>query len=338
VYVFRLLLNLNGASDARIRYFRISKMDFAPLYAAAEQCGWAALIIDLLERGSDRAYLHVQQNLQAQHQGFALACEISYTPLWATRYPPSARQMLRRSLVHEDGSNGVTLLSDLDDENLQAHAHRELDVWPPCRHKTNVTIRKIRSLTDDECLTLECHECDRLVLTAADRETINLGSEQAMREDYIQCDLYWPGLDEPVASNDTRATQFATAGISQALLEALRTLRVPVSATPAALCPVDFPETAVAVAAIHETLRTAGDGLMICPAELMGMLAQTAVYAVVVYHGECRVSDVDLPPGYSAWLERWMRRAVNTVTGGSKKRMREAVVDPGELLEKVRVD
>lgn len=338
MYVFRLSVYPHGAAQAQTRYFRINQLKIESLYAVAELHTWAALVIDLIEQASDRAYLHAQQNLQAQDQEFALAREMSNARLWATRCPPTARQMLMRSLVHECGNTGVPLLSDLDDENLQAHADQELDVWPPCGHKTTVTFRKVGSLTESDCLTLECNKCDQRVLTKADRETILLGNGQAIREDYIQCDLYWAALDEPIASTDLVATLFGTAAIGEALLEALDTMRVPVSATPASLCAVNFAETAVAMAALHEHPKLAGSVLKVCPGELMAMLAQKAVEAIVVLHGGSCTSDIDLPPGYSAWLERLVRRAVNTVTGGSRQRTREAVANLGELLDKVRMD
>jgi len=139
VYIFRLLAHLHASQSVRTCYFRFSKADLALLYRAAEHREWAKLIIDLIERGSDRAFLHVQQALQRQHAGAALTCDMICAPHWSTCYPPSAQEMLKRSLTLDHGETGATLLSDLDDENLGAHAGQVLQAWLPCGHRTEIT-------------------------------------------------------------------------------------------------------------------------------------------------------------------------------------------------------
>lgn len=344
IYLFRLCASLSPPKPGvpaieTTLFFHFHKLQLEPLYTAAETHAWADLILSLIERSTDRAYLHVQQNLHSRHPGAALACDMLYASHWGSRWPPTPQQMVKRSMACQDqGGNAVTLLSDLDDENLRAHADERLEVWLPCGCKTSVTIRGIEALSEPECLTLECNECNRLVLTSADRDTLGLEAEQAIRDEYAQFDLYWAGLDEPIPVNDTQAADYSTAKVFEALLEALDTLRVPESTSPASLCPARFPETLVILAGLRDMLQSAQAILSVCPAELVAMLERTAVSAITSYCGEPQAGDLDLPPGYRVWLSRWMRRTVNSLTGGSRKRTKEAVASLGPLLEKARVD
>lgn len=118
------------------------------LNAAHNAHPWLDLLFNLVYRCSDRAYLHVQEQLRAYDPTTMVHQELMWTNVWNSQpnLPGHEILMTRLECVLEDGSK--ISLSSLDAENLAAHAAQPLSIVLPCGHTQLYMYAMIRAMPD----------------------------------------------------------------------------------------------------------------------------------------------------------------------------------------------
>lgn len=112
--------------DGEVNYFfQLSDRDLQLTLSLNVVCSvhlWLDLLSNLIYRRSDRAYLHVEKQLQAQDPAAAAQQEALWVSVWDSEPNITGRDMLMSRLKCELQNGTKVALSDLDPENLAAHS------------------------------------------------------------------------------------------------------------------------------------------------------------------------------------------------------------------------
>jgi hypothetical protein len=109
------------------------------LNAAHNPYPWLDLLFNLVYRCSDRAYLHVHEQLLAHVPTYASQQEALWAAFWNTQSCESGRELFMSRLQCQLADGSEIALSDLDPENLAAHAQQPLRVLLACGHTQRFT-------------------------------------------------------------------------------------------------------------------------------------------------------------------------------------------------------
>lgn len=285
------------------------------LNAAHNAHPWLDLLFNLVYRCSDRAYLHVQEQLRAYDPTTMVHQELMWTNIWNSQpnLPGHEILMTRPECVLEDGSK--ISLSSLDAKNLAAHAAQPLSIVLPCAHTQFSMYAVIRAMPDHKCLEASCRKCSRPVLGPADVIALSNRLNRVERYNFYWAEVELAALDAPVLVTE-REIEASVDEVCGVLEDTLHGLEVPSSATPTALSLVGTPETQVVLRALQQELRNAGNVVQATPVKLLHGLESGAMNVLgrFMVGGE-EVLAACLPPGLLEFLGRWFRMTVNDLSG-----------------------
>jgi hypothetical protein len=278
----------DDASNATHYTYQLSDVELRgtfALNAAHNAHPWLDLLFNLVYRCSDRAYLHVQEQLRLQDLTTMLQQEFMWSGVWNTapNIPGHELLMTRLECQLEDGSK--VALSELDAENLAAHAGQMLNILLPCGHSQMYMYALLRAMPDHKCLEASCRKCSQPVLGPGD--VIALANRLNRTERYR---FYWEeaelvALDAPVLVTG-RGIEASVDEVCDALEGMLNGLEVPSSATPIALSLVGMPETQAVLRALQQELRSAGSIVQATPAKLLNGLESEAMNVLQRFMGD----------------------------------------------------
>lgn len=285
------------------------------LNAAHNAHPWLDLLFNLVYRCSDRAYLHVQEQLRAYDPTTMVHQELMWTKVWNSQpnLPGHEILMTRLECVLEDGSK--ISLSSLDAENLAAHAARPLSIVLPCGHTQLYMYAMIRAMPDHKCLEASCRKCSQPVLGPADVIALSNRLNRVERYNFYWAEVELAALDAPVLETG-REIEASVDDVCVVLEDTLHGLEMPSSVTPSAFSLAGMPETQVVLRALQQELRNAGNVVQATPTKLLHGLeleAMTVLRSFMV-DGEEESADC-LPLGLLEFLDRWFRMTVNDASG-----------------------
>jgi hypothetical protein len=285
------------------------------LNAAHNAYPWLDLLFNLVYRCSDRAYLHVQEQLLAHVPTYASQQEALWAAFWDTQPSESGRELFMSRLQCQLADGSGVALSDLDPENLAAHSQQPLRVLLACGHTQRFVYAHVRRMQDIACLEASCHKCGHPVLGPADMIALANRLSRIEREWFIWEEDYLVALDKPVSTAGWQI-EASVHNVCQALEDTLNGFDVPSSATPTALSFVHLPETQAVLHVLQQELRGAGEVFRATPSGLLQDLETESKRALMWF---IRSTDHDmtafLPPGLLAFLGKWLRRTVNSLSG-----------------------
>lgn len=246
------------------------------LNAAHNAHPWLDLLFNLVFRCSDRAYLHVQEQLRAQDPTTMVHQELLLKNVWNSQpdIPGHEILMTRLECQCEDGS--TVPLSELDAENLMAHAGQPLSIALPYGHTQLYMYAMIRAMSDLRCLEASCRECGLPVLAPADVTALSNRLNRGEMYNFYWAEIELAALDAPVLVTG-REIEASVEDVCGVLEDTLNSLEVPSLATPSALSLVSMPETQVVLRALQQELRKAGNVVQATPAKLLHGLESEAL-------------------------------------------------------------
>ena len=285
------------------------------LNAAHNAHPWLDLLFNLVYRCSDRAYLHVQEQLRAQNPTTMVHQELLWSSVWNSQPNLPGRELLMTRLECQLGDGSKIPLSNLDAENLAAHAGQPLSIVLPCGHSQLYMYAMIRAMPDHKCLEASCTKCSQPVLGPADVVALSNRLNRAERCNFSWAEVELAMLDAPVLATE-REIEASVDVVCGVLEDTLHGLEVPSSATPSLLSLVNSPETQVVLRALQQELCSAGNVVQATPAKLLHGLESEAMNVLerfMVNRDEELAAC--LPPGLLEFLARWLRRTVNDLSG-----------------------
>lgn len=284
-----------------------------------------------MHRSSDRAFLHVQQQLSTTPAS-AFHTELLYTDKWDTEPSIPGYQALMSRLTTQLPDGSVIALSDVDAENLAAHAQRSIEVHLPCGHSRAFRYERLRAMTDKASLQAECRVCKQRILGYEQTVALLNRIERTARDNFYweEVDLYV--LDGPVAARGPKM-EVSVHEVCYVLEDILHGFEVPESATPPALSLVHVPETQAVLLGLQRELRSLGGSLVVTPVELLGNFKTLAMRTL----GGVGRERAEMPPGLLELVERWLGRTVNYLAGVERVLTEAAVDDLGRQLGEVRM-
>ena len=316
--------------------FHYSVDQFETFYDLADEREWLTLMLSIIDRESDRAFLHVQRNIEAADPQFAESQEASLARRWNRKRVPSATELLMRKLQHVH-DHVVTLLSELDRENWTSHPRESLCVLLPCGHEDHISYKQSIALTVEQCLHSKCADCGKYVLTEHDAAILAIAAEKQIRKAFQRDSVYWETFDEDFR-NPNLQLHIKTSQVSKALVEALESLRAPESATPAAISLIDIPETVVVMASLREMLQVSAVEFVASAEEISDRMGLLTIKAIAQYAGGDDWMATRLPEEYSMFLGRWMNRAVHQVVKVSTPAPKGSVDEVALLMGNAKMD
>lgn len=161
--------------------------------------------------------------------------------------------------------------------------------------------------------------------------------DKEVRDDYDFSAMYWDGYDQAIDKSHS-GLDVSPKRLSEALSMTLESMRVPESATPAALCPVNFMETRSVSAALNERLQAIGGNLVVKPHDILDLLLGQATNALLRFFGSYDLALAAMPRGFMAFVKRWLNRTVNALVRNVKETMATTIDKLERQLEAVTVD
>lgn len=307
------------------------------LNAAHNAHPWLDLLFNLVFRCSDRAYLHVQEQLRAQDPTTMGHQELLLRNVWNSEPDIPGHEKLMTRLECECDDGNKVPLSELDSENLMAHAGQPLSIVLPCGHKQLYMYAMIRAMPDLRCLEASCRECGLPVLAPADVTALSNRLNRVEMYNFYWAEAELATLDVPILVT-AREIEASVEDVCWILEDTLNGLEVPSLATPSALSLVSMPETQVVLRALQQELRKAGNVVQATPAKLLHSLESEAtnVLGKLVVDGEEELAAC-LPPGLLKFLGKWLRRTVNDLSGVYRGVTDNEVDDLSSRFGRVRV-
>lgn len=276
---------------------------------------WLDLLFNLVYRCSDRACLHVQEQLRAYDPTTMVHQELMWTNVWNSQPNLPGHELLMTRLECQLADGTKVPLSSLDAENLAAHASQPLSIILPCGHTQMYMYAMIRAMPDHKCLEASCRKCSRPVLGQADVIALSNRFARVERHNFCWAEVELAMLDAPVLATE-RGIEASVDVVCGVLEDTLHGLEVPSSVTPTALSLVGMPETQVVLRALQQDLRSAGTVVQATPTKLMHRLESEAMNVLrrSIMDGNDELA-IYLPPGFFEFLARWLRRTVNDLPG-----------------------
>jgi hypothetical protein len=229
---------------------------------------WLDLLFNLAYRCSDRAYLHVQEQLRAHSPAHASQQETLWADIWDSAPSISGHDLFMSHVQCQLENGSKVFLIDLDPENVAAHANQPIRILLPCGHSQQFVYAYFRVRPDLACLEAACHTCDQPVLEPADMIALSNRLSRLEREAFCLGEADWVALDTLVMTT-TCELKVSVHDVCQILLGMLGTFEVPSSATPTALSFARLPETQAVLGVLLLELRGAGDVLRATPSGLL---------------------------------------------------------------------
>jgi hypothetical protein len=301
-YIFRLTTSWHNNHEKEVRHFQRSESEWRYLLNQGASKPWTHLFQDLFTRASDRAYLHVERQLQ----------EFKHSPIDALKWNAyeilDANRLLALNMrkVREEG----TLLCLEPIREFYGDGNRVFTVRLPCEHETTVSVRHLKSLSLAACMDATCPSCGRAILPQRDITHALHSAERYRRQRKAFDETLWKHME---ARKTNREAKIQTSGaiLCQAFTYALKSMRVPDSVSPRSVCPAWSSQAA----AILQFVREQHANWLHTFSWTMGDLYDYLVRTVDAVVFDCSgLSHADMSdqvfPGWTVFVRRWIDRTM----------------------------
>ena len=274
---------------------------------------WTALMNDLMIGASDCAVLHRRLRLDEYEMGFADHEESLWVLGWDEMPEITPNQLLANhfELVAYQEDVGVAYAPVI---SLHTYADSDnLRVRLPCNHESNISAGILKDLSREDCLTAHCatKSCGRQIMDLEDDRLLDLAREREERADWAIDQIDWERRDREVR-NGSVTTRTTGKKLYHALKSALASMKVPGSATHAALDATDFAETKIVKRHLRSILSFDNDIDWAPRTVLIELQQETSkTLKAASPFEEMEVLLLMLPPAFEEFLCKWLTRAVN---------------------------
>lgn len=279
-----------------------------------EEDSWILLLQHLMDRASDRAYLHVRERLRAHSSTLAFAHDQQWSSQWDT------------ASLHSSNS----ILVD------QLNWHEDVGAEFPC----GCIVPELSAfylmnvMTEEEAATFLCPICSDPVLdeeeTRAAFFQLEHRSDRRARLKAKIDEQCWTFLPSQLR-NASRSFEIAHGDLFDAIQDTLSTFLLPESVLPAETCPTGFAETATVTLCFSAILSIDWNKMIkITPSTMPRYLLEIAENALRQEAGLSSASGPELsrvlPVAYQEFLSRWFSRAI-TLAAYQVERRDDRVAD-----------
>ena len=301
--LFRLTTTWHNSHKKDVKHFQMSESEWRDILNQDASKQWTHLLQDLFSRASDRAYLHVQRQLQGS----------AYSPVDALKWNAyeilDANRLLALNMrkVREQG----TLLCLEPIRDFYGDDNRVFTVRLPCEHETKICVANFKTLSRAACIDATCPSCGRVILPNRDITHAIQSVERRRRQRKALDETLWKHLE---ARQFDREVKIETSGtiLCQALTHALKSMRVPESVSPRSVGPAWSDETAVFIKQARlEHGGERGGMSLITLGNLYNYLVRT-IDAVTWNCNGIAIADMSdqLFPGWQDFVRRWIKRTM----------------------------
>jgi len=304
-YHFRLTTLWHGSRKKEAREYQMSEGEWREILNQDASKEWTQLLQNLFSRASDRAYLHVERQLQGTEYFAIDALK------WGAYDVLDANRLLALNMREIREQDTLLCLEPIRD--FHSDDNRVLNVRLPCEHETMVCVAQIKTLSLAACIDMACPYCSQTILPDRDIRHAIQSAERRRRQRKALDETLWKYIEARKAERNA-SVETSGAIVSQALAHALQSMRVPESVSPRSACPA----WSIKAAAILEKSRDMyGDSTQMFSTtlcELQGYLKQT-VDSVVREHSGLRNADMSdqILPGWGSFVHRLLERTLALV-------------------------
>ena len=275
---------------------------------------WVVLLADLIHSKSDRAYLAMRNRVDQWDPEYMDNRETFSFEFWDVNPLRTAKEVLKDRL-RDAYALATGEVGPLDD--LEALGNETLELWLPCGHNTHVEADDISSMSVRDILKATCQACGRKVLTQQDEEALKCYYDRVKRYVLHADNLEWEAYSKPVRDSSS-LIEITGPALLQALEDSLESLSLLPSITPKLLNPTEYYETLYLMAKFDELLEANEDIPIMTPKILFTHLEGLAEAILTETVSNAEVLDLTLPPGFDSFLDRWLKRAVNSAVANAK--------------------
>ena len=299
-FIFRLTTIWHNSRKKEVSQFQMSESEWQNIPNQDTSKPWTHLLQDLFTRASDRAYLHVDRQLQGS----------AYSPINALKWNAydilDANRLLALNMreIRDQG----TLLCLLPIRDFYGDPNRVFAVRLPCEHESTISIASLKTLSWAACIDMACPLCGSTILPNRDIKHAIYSVERRRRQREGLDETLWRHIEARKINREARIDSSGSV-MCQALTHALRSMQVPESVSPRSVCPAWSGE---ALAILERSRREHGDSVKLVSmalGDLHGYLTRT-VDAVVYKRLGVRNADMSdqVLPGWMVFVRRWMDR------------------------------
>lgn len=301
-YIFRLTTIWHDSRGKEVRNFKMSESEWRHLLNLDASKPWTHLLQDLFTRASDRAYLHVERQLQGSQ----------YSPIDALKWNAyeilDGNRLLALNMrkIREEG----TLLCLEPIREFYGDENRVFTVRLPCEHETTVSVGHLKSLSLAACMDATCTSCGRVILPQRDITHAIHSAERRRRQRKALDETLWKHME---ARTTDRKASIQTPGtiLCQALTHALKSMQVPESVSPRSVCPAWSGQAAAILELVKEQHATFSHSFSWTMGDLYDYLVRTVDSVVFDCSGLSHADMTDqVFPGWAVFVRRWIDRTM----------------------------
>ena len=300
--IFRLTTIWHHGREKESRQFQLSESEWRELLTQEDTKPWTHLLQDLISRASDRAYLHVERQLQGTQ----------YSPIDALKWNAydilDANRLLALNMrrIRQQG----TLLCLEPIRDFGGDDDRILTVRLPCEHETTVCVAYLKTLSLAACIDMACPYCGKTILPDRDIKHAIQSVERRRRQRKALDETLWKHIESRKTEPSTRIDT-SGAVMCQALTHALQSMRVPESVSPRSVCPAWSSEAAFLFERVRDAHGDSFELFLSTLRDIRGHLMQIVDAVVRECSGLRHVELSDqIFPGWASFIDRWMQRAL----------------------------
>ena len=271
---------------------------------------WLALVSNLIHRESDRACLHVAYQLQASNRPTHRGEGARWARDWEASMPKSGSFLLASRLQCQLGNGEWIPLHELDRENVAFYSNEQIPFRLPCGHGAQFALMALSMTEDSKGAEVACPTCGDKVLGDKEMAELALRLEHQERAAFCYSDAEYSDAKIALpAVGRGQELEIPPGTIHRSLQDALGSLRVPASASPAALSLVDVQETRAVLRALQLKAAAAGaQSVRLTPYALWEALTESSMGTLTSLFEN---GSGELPPGFMDFMDKWLTRAVN---------------------------
>jgi hypothetical protein len=301
-FIFHLTTLWHDSREKEVRHFQLSESEWRDIICQDDSKPWTHLLQDLISRASDRAYIHVERQLQGTQ----------YSPVDALKWNAydilDANRLLALNMRQVRQQGTFLCLEPIRD--FAVDDNRVRTVRLPCEHETTVCIAYLKTLSLAACIDMTCPSCDQIILPDRDIRHAILSAERCRRQRKALDETLWKHIE---ARKTERGTRVVTSGaiMCQALQHALQSMRVPESVSPRSVCPAWSVEAAAVLEKLRDAHGNSFEPFSTTLRDINSHLMQI-VDSVVKECSGLRNADISdqIFPGWSSFVSRWMQRTL----------------------------
>ena len=301
--IFRLTTTWHDGHKKEVKVFQMSEGEWRDILNQQSSRLWTRFLQDLFSRTSDRAYLHVERQLQGS----------AYSPVNALKWNAyevlDANRLLALNMrkIREQGA--LLCLEPIRD--FYGDENRVFTVRLPCEHETTVCVADLKNLSLAACIDATCPHCSRVILPNRDITHAMQSVERRRRQRKALDETLWKHLEARKVDREVKVKTSGTI-LCQALTHALKSLRVPESVSPRSLAPAWSDETAVFIKQVRVQHGGERGGMFLI---MLGDLHDYVVCTIDAVTWDCNgiaIADISdqLFPGWHVFAQRWIKRTM----------------------------